>query len=750
MLLVKVRNYALERQVFAEKLLNGSILSLTKTRFARIWLARTLSIRYQTSFTRSTTKMNVLVYNGPGTTPGSVKHTTETLRHFLEPYYAVSTVSAKALQTEPWMSKASALVFPGGADLPYVKECKTAIPKIKDFVRRQGGLFIGFCAGGYFGSGRVEFSQGNLEMEVTGNRELKFFPGIARGPAYDGFKYNSEDGAKAAPLVLPDGTEFATYFNGGSLFVDADHYDNVEVLARYKEPTDVRYQDSSSGTDRVGPAAVVLCSEGKGKALLTGPHPEFIPRLLSKSDDKHFLSRVVNVLIENEEQRLRFLKDIFTKAGLNCNNEFANVRAPNLTPLLVSASETRQQLVKNFQDNLFTITSDPTKFDDCVEIDGGNDKVRLYEGFKQPYYKAADFLRHGEPDEIPKTIIFPGEGELFPDSTLTSNYDIAKYFKYLNPDNTVGSMLMYGEVVTSTSSFLNENKNVLSSIPDSSMLHVGTIQVSGRGRGGNVWVNPKGVSACTAVISLPSRSPRTNKPVSIVFVQYLSMLAYCQAITSYGPGYEDLPVRIKWPNDLYALSPKYYQNNKLSLVGKALGQGSESQIVPITDIEPAYLKISGLLVNSNFFNDKFTLLLGCGLNVSHDGPTTSLNSWINILNREREAARLDRLAPIEVEKLHALYMNRLEILIRAFVDTGAASILPEYYRLWLHSNQIVTLKDHQNARAKITGITEDYGLLIAKELQSGSNTQFTGAVYHLQPDGNSFDIFKGLISKKAV
>lgn len=693
--------------------------------------------------------MNVLVYNGPGTTPGSVKHTVETLRHFLEPYYAVSTISARALQTEPWMSKASAIVFPGGADLPYVKECRAVIPRIKDFVRKQGGLYIGFCAGGYFGSGRVEFSQGNVAMEVTGNRDLKFFPGIARGPAYDGFKYNSEEGARAASLVLQDGSEFFTYFNGGSLFVDADGYDNVEVLARYKELPNVSYYDSSPDTEKSGPAAVVLCTEGKGKALLTGPHPEFVPRLLMKSDDKHFVSSVVNVLVNNEPKRLKFMKDILTKAGLNCNNEFANVRAPNLTPLLVTASAGRQHLVKEFKDNLHAVSSSE-KLNNCVEIDGGNDMVRLYEGFEKSYNSATEFLRHGEPDEVTKTVIFPAEGEYIPDSSMTANYDIAKYFDHLNPDNTIGSMLMYGEVVTSTSSFLNDNKNVLSSVPDSSMLHVGTIQVSGRGRGGNVWVNPKGVSACTAVVSLPPRSPRTNKPVSIVFVQYLSMLAYCQAITTYGPGYEDIPVRIKWPNDLYVLNPRYYETNKLSLVGRALGQGSQAQVVPITDIEPAYVKISGLLVNSTYFSDKFTLLLGCGLNVSHDGPTTSLNSWIEILNQERDAARLDRLAPIEVEKLHALYMNYLEIHIKNFVDSGASSILPEYYRLWLHSNQIVTLTDHQNARAMITGITEDYGLLIAKELQSGSNTQFAGSTYHLQPDGNSFDIFKGLISKKAV
>lgn len=689
--------------------------------------------------------MNVLVYNGPGTTPGSVKHTTETLKDFLEPFYVVSTVSAKALQIEPWTSKAAAVVFPGGADIPYVRECKNIIQKLKDFVRKEGGLFVGFCAGGYFASGRVEFAKGDPDLEVAGNRDLKFFPGIARGPAFGGFQYNSEVGARAAKLRLEDGSEFTSYYNGGSLFVDADEYDEVEVLARYVETPDPPYWDTSSKTKSAGPAAVLLCSVGKGKALLTGPHLEFIPRLLEKTDNKSFIEHVVNVLKLDDKKRLNFLKSMLTKAGLNCNNDFARVRAPSLTPLLAIASPAKRSLLNEFQRKWSKLQECSSETGDYVELDGGKDKFHAYEGFEKSYKNAADSLQDKEPDEVTKTIIFPESSEVFPSFSRTPNYDVAKYFSYLNPSNTVGSVLFYGEVVTSTSTLLNENRHILSSIPNSSMLHVGTIQVSGHGRGGNTWVNPKGVSASTAVISLPTYSPKTNQRVSVVFVQYLSMLAYCRAVINYGPGYSDLPIRIKWPNDLYALSPSYYQKNKLSLVGQNL-----NETIPLTDIEPAYLKIAGLLVNTHFVNDEYLLLLGCGLNINHDGPTTSLNTWVNILNKERESARMDLLQPIEVERLHAYYMNQLEILLKKFIDFGPTSILPDYYKLWLHSNQIVTLTDHNNSKAMITGITDDYGLLIARELMPGSQTHFTGSVFHLQPDGNTFDIFRGLISKKAI
>ena len=64
-------------------------------------------------------------------------------------------------------------------------------------------------------------------------------------------------------------SEITSYYNGGGVFVDAASVKDrkVEVLATYDEEIDV------DGGD--GKAAVVLCTVGDGKALLTGPHPEY-------------------------------------------------------------------------------------------------------------------------------------------------------------------------------------------------------------------------------------------------------------------------------------------------------------------------------------------------------------------------------------------------------------------------------------------------------------------------------------------
>jgi hypothetical protein len=58
------------------------------------------------------------------------------------------------------------------------------------------------------------------------------------------------------------------------------------------------------------------------------------------------------------------------------------------------------------------------------------------------------------------------------------------------------------------------------------------------------------------------------------------------------------------------------------------------------------------------------------------------------------------------------------------------------------SNAIVTLTTHENERVKITGITSDYGLLETVSIDN------PGKRVTLQPDGNSFDMLKGLIVRK--
>lgn len=74
-----------------------------------------------------------------------------------------------------------------------------------------------------------------------------------------------------------------------------------------------------------------------------------------------------------------------------------------------------------------------------------------------------------------------------------------------------------------------------------------TRQVAGRGRGSNVWVSPSGALMFSTVIRHPVEKIQSS---SVVFIQYLAAMAVVKGIKSYDKGYEDMPVKMKWPNDV--------------------------------------------------------------------------------------------------------------------------------------------------------------------------------------------------------
>ena len=262
-----------------------------------------LTSSIQPSTTMSLKRVNVLVYAGGGSTTSSVRHAVWSLRRLLGPNYAVLTVTGDQILKEPWMPSCALLVMPGGADLGYARTLNgEGNRRIKLYVQ-NGGMYLGLCAGGYYGCARCEWEVGKKGMEVVGDRELGFFPGICRGLAFGGFEYQSERGTRAAALGVVKETLAAgggavperlrVYYNGGGVFVDADSFKDrgVEVVARYTDKLAVEGGD----------AAMVYCKIGEGGALLSGPHPEYVlaltlclTRSLHQTDSRVLISTVTS------------------------------------------------------------------------------------------------------------------------------------------------------------------------------------------------------------------------------------------------------------------------------------------------------------------------------------------------------------------------------------------------------------------------------------------------------------------------
>ncbi|QEL63113.1 hypothetical protein CJJ09_005309 [Candidozyma auris] len=179
-------------------------------------------------------------------------------------------------------------------------------------------------------------------MEVSGPRELAFFPSTARGCVYKGFDYESHSGSKAVTMevntdALPSSpSKVVVYYNGGGLFVDASKQRNVEILARYSEPkADIQDNDM---------AAAVYCKVGKGC-------------------NDHF-DEVISQIKPNDRERKLFLRACLEKMGLKVN-EGVDGAVPRLTPIFVASPidpRGSNKLLTTLKENLDFVS--PNTFED--------------------------------------------------------------------------------------------------------------------------------------------------------------------------------------------------------------------------------------------------------------------------------------------------------------------------------------------------------------------------------------------------
>ncbi|KAI1338793.1 class II aaRS and biotin synthetase [Xylariaceae sp. FL0016] len=675
-------------------------------------------------------KLNVLVYNGPGATVESVKQALHSLRYLLEPNYAVTTINQDVLLAEPWMPTCALLVFPGGADRFYCQALDgRGNAKITTYVR-AGGNYMGFCAGSYYASKCCEFELDDPVLAVRGDRELAFFPGVCRGSAYKGFQYRSEVGARAIQLAVDTNAfdpktnvpkTLTSYYNGGGVFVKADQADHVQVLAAYADDLNVSSDDNVR-------AAVVYCKVEQGAAILSGPHPEFSEANLTAHKDIAGYDDLRARLREDDTNRVSFLEACLLKLGLKVNEEPTGV--PPLSRLHLSSLREG-----DVDDVLFALESIITNEDGEEYIRAEQDVFHIQKDIglltSTPRYVSHEEESEGGKavSDDPTVLDVVTYQDRWPEAKTTPYFNHGEFFTALrtyrkqvmfaDADMAWGDHLLYGEVVTSTNTLLDRNHKLLSKLPGSGFTVTATTQVAGRGRGSNVWVSPKGSLIMSTVISHPM-SIAFQRP--IVFLQYLAAIAIVQAILHYGPrgeNYRNIPVRIKWPNDIYA---KVYAPGR-------------------TEAE-SWVKIGGILSNATYSGNQYQVVLGIGINVSNEQPTVSLNSILSSLNGKKESE------PFTIEKLTAHILVRLESLYKDFCRDGFTTIMENrYYESWLHTGQHITIDAESGAKARVEGITRDWGLLKAQELDK--NGRVTGKSFTLQSDENSFDFFRGLIKRKA-
>jgi len=193
---------------------------------------------------------------------------------------------------------------------------------------------------------------------VTGERFLKFYPGLCIGPAFSGFAYNSRVGAHAVPIKYKEVIDFDAYSEGGGFFklysqvangqsilstdqprteiLTSDHSESLPPRTHDHDSEPVRHSTHDHQTFHENltsrsPAvqtlgtytslekdtpAIVKCRVGNGLAVLSGVHVEFSAHLLEKRDVH--LKPLLPKFVRSEGSRVQVFRDMVTQLGVKC------------------------------------------------------------------------------------------------------------------------------------------------------------------------------------------------------------------------------------------------------------------------------------------------------------------------------------------------------------------------------------------------------------------------------------------------
>ncbi|OWZ12410.1 Biotin-protein ligase [Phytophthora megakarya] len=287
-----------------------------------------------------------------------------------------------------------------------------------------------------------------------------------------------------------------------------------------------------------------------------------------------------------------------------------------------------------------------------------------------------------------------GAKPVYPASLASSDSNAvqSKLFPLLNTQE-LGGVVLYSPTLGSTQTLLRET---LKPAAPAGLVCYTELQSSGKGRGANTWSSPEGC------LTFSFQSAFTDG-ATLPFVQYLVSLAIIKAVEAVNgalPGSAG-PVRIKWPNDIYA-----------------------NQV-----------KIGGILCQSEYRDGKFSVTTGIGINISNRSPTICLQ---DILSTQEQPCYLTK------EEFLAAFCNVYEPMEKLFQEKGFEPFMADYTARWLHTDQMVQVASGSDPSgdkvpAMIKGLTST-GCLLAQ----GDD----GSRLELYPDGNSFDFLTGLLKRK--
>jgi hypothetical protein len=178
----------------------------------------------------------VLLFNGTGT--DSDVQAVESVLSALKLNYATANSSQLNAMTETRLKAYKLLIVPGGNSITIGNNLTRATTAmIRATVQNDGLHYLGFCAGGFFGS--YQTANG---LDLTSGVWFNVWPNYGKGT-----------GKESVLISFPNGSKLDMYWHDGP---ETSGWGSI--VAKYPD----------------GTAAILEGASGKGFAIMTGVHPE--------------------------------------------------------------------------------------------------------------------------------------------------------------------------------------------------------------------------------------------------------------------------------------------------------------------------------------------------------------------------------------------------------------------------------------------------------------------------------------------
>ncbi|KAF9003960.1 biotin-ligase [Cyathus striatus] len=580
--------------------------------------------------------MNVLVYSGPEVHQSSLNYALTSLRSILLPHYTVQPITLKTLSSEPWAATCALLVFPRCHD----RFVSPAAKVIQDYVH-EGGAYLAL------GSGAEctprGFGGGSITLGSSLSQPLRFFDKVTNSYIYPllhgGGKIQDPE---LVNLSLSDGhLSGAVCEIGTNPFDGFEAWQGITILARYSQ------------NNEVGSIAGIIFDVGRGKIAIWAPSLE-LP--LTQEPAKTALERssVTYDVDLCKNDRNSILRNTLLQLGILLPAEPERI-IRNPLPQLLTSIPSKPTIVSQILSSLAA----PGHGSELKTLEDENDTFHF-----SPASEGEELLRERSPttegpaDPLtwqPKHVIVYPDGQI-PKHSITPLFDHSAFYIALSDFRKaegcqdepgkwgIGEALLYSEAVTSTQTMLDKNPRLLASLPPP-ILSLASYQLAGRGRGSNIWLSPTGCLQFSILLRVSLSQLPANK---LVFIQYLFATAVVEAFHSILGNRADR-VRLKWPNDIYAL----------------VGAQDEKK------------KIGGVLVSTSFLGGNVDIIIGCGLNLLNSPPITSVAQLLTPEDRKI----------LTIERTAAAIMAKFESMWNKFVSEHGSfdPFMNLYLKRWLHS-----------------------------------------------------------------